>query len=900
MKSIHLLGLLWALSLILGMSLIAHIIEPAGILIDGGAFPLQARDAENHPCLAYDGIPFCYAQHGGGSQHVHPSNTSTSTFTATYRFDMDAVSTNSSVSPKLMGTNFIWPFVQFDPETDQVVDQDVEAGFAELGAANFYRFPGGHWSEWYQWYWGIGPQEERPWIAIPPARQPLPNTFGVVEFLETMQRYGSTDATFTINYFTGSYTVTQKWIEFVNGEQPLETVSESWTTNCWGGDGADKCWHYKRALTVTQAITASANTVAVSSSDVLQLGFYLDPDEFDPDAANCDEFSINGYGQNGCQDQNRYEYKKLSLNVNGEWMIVDRIAGNTLTVRRNDEISQEHPAGSTAYFWDYGGLEKAPTGYFAWLRSQPGFGGQHEPYDVRYWEVGNEPFWAIVDGDKDGVPECNYWYPCVDGKSSTDERTRLEEYIQFYNQVAELDDDMMKLGLDLRAYPDFSNLAGDFQALDCSAILQGWNRSVLDGVQKQNVDFVAPHFYVWGADANDLALATHPDRFFHYFVRLDECLENEFAAKPEIVPNEFVLLYNEENRGYGWWEGLGDEAGKWRDGLFLTSLLARFMQLESITGANYWHLVWPGFLGKIGDEVYPFADHFLDGDFSQKGPSFEAYRYLARYTFTNYFTPSVQHSLTETVEIATNGGENKTLLIDPLLVYATRSNAPNNEYSLFIINRSAKSAPISVSLNCDHCIGGSDRLTQIELRGAAYDSAHIQIDERVITSDADEVTIGPGSLTFRDTIPPLSIVILANSAPLSLDKQATPDNGLRNGDVLTYSLTLHGPGLNARLRDPLSPLVHYISNSITSAVTPTATYSPTAHAVIWEGVLPTNTVGAIRFQVTPGITGAGALSLALPIINTAWLTDTESGWSVSATAIVNGWRIYTPLILRSD
>ncbi|MEN6372619.1 MAG: carbohydrate-binding domain-containing protein [Armatimonadota bacterium] len=37
----------------------------------------------------------------------------------------------------------------------------------------------------------------------------------------------------------------------------------------------------------------------------------------------------------------------------------------------------------------YGGRDKAPKGYFAWLREQY---GHREPYGVKYWEIGNEPY----------------------------------------------------------------------------------------------------------------------------------------------------------------------------------------------------------------------------------------------------------------------------------------------------------------------------------------------------------------------------------------------------------------------------------------------------------------------------------------------------------------------------
>jgi hypothetical protein len=135
--------------------------------------------------------------------------------------------------------------------------------------------------------------------------------------------------------------------------------------------------------------------------------------------------------------------------------------------------------------------------------------------------------------------------------------------------------------------------------------------------------------------------------------------------------------------------------------------------------------------------------------------------------------------------------------------------------------------------------------------------------------------------------------------PLSLRKQVTPIQDLPNNDTLTYTLTLSGPGLDVRLWDPLPDPVHYVPGSLVSDLMPTVSYSPTLKAVVWEGTLPTSTTPTIRFQVTPGITGTGSLLQATPIINTAWLTDTEYDRSRRATAIVNGGRIYLPLIIRT-
>lgn len=52
----------------------------------------------------------------------------------------------------------------------------------------------------------------------------------------------------------------------------------------------------------------------------------------------------------------------------------------------------------------------------------------------------------------------------------------------------------------------------------------------------------------------------------------------------------------------------------------------------------------------------------------------------------------------------------------------------------------------------------------------------------------------------------------------------------------------------------------------------------------------------VMLTFAQGVSGTGLLSLRLPIVNTAWLTNTESGAGVWATAIVNGQRMYLPSI----
>lgn len=132
----------------------------------------------------------------------------------------------------------------------------------------------------------------------------------------------------------------------------------------------------------------------------------------------------------------------------------------------------------------------------------------------------------------------------------------------------------------------------------------------------------------------------------------------------------------------------------------------------------------------------------------------------------------------------------------------------------------------------------------------------------------------------------------------SLDKQANPMDDVLNCDIVTYTLVISAPGMGIQLWDPLPPNVHYITDSLTNTIAPRAVYSSTARAVMWQGAIPTDTVQTIRFQLTSNITGTMVLSPSLPVVNTAWITDTYSGLGLSDTVIVNGWRVYLIMMMK--
>jgi hypothetical protein len=54
----------------------------------------------------------------------------------------------------------------------------------------------------------------------------------------------------------------------------------------------------------------------------------------------------------------------------------------------------------------------------------------------------------------------------------------------------------------------------------------------------------------------------------------------------------------------------------------------------------------------------------------------------------------------------------------------------------------------------------------------------------------------------------------------------------------------------------------------------------------------------VQFRVTPASTGTGSLALAEPIVNTAWLTDTERKTGIWTAHIANGRTLHLPVIAR--
>ncbi len=148
-------------------------------------------------------------------------------------------------------------------------------------------------------------------------------------------------------------------------------------------------------------------------------------------------------------------------------------------------------------------------------------------------------------------------------------------------------------------------------------------------------------------------------------------------------------------------------------------------------------------------------------------------------------------------------------------------------------------------------------------------------------------------VSYFSAFPEIDIWYARTLPLLDLEKSASSIVGVPVGAELTYTLTLTGPGVSVNLLDPLPPNVEYITGTLTYP----AVYSPTIHAILWQGTL-SDTSQTFEFKVVPTVGLIGDPDLSIPIVNSAWLTDTVYPRAAFEMIIVNGWHQYLPVVLN--
>jgi alpha-N-arabinofuranosidase len=113
------------------------------------------------------------------------------------------------------------------------------------------RWPGGNFSSNYNWMDGIGPRNRRPrrlemaWGTVET------NRFGTHEFMDYIAKLGTTEPYICVNLGTGTWTMAQQWVEYVNSGQDTTITrlrrkngrAKPWKVKYWGlGNEMDGPW----------------------------------------------------------------------------------------------------------------------------------------------------------------------------------------------------------------------------------------------------------------------------------------------------------------------------------------------------------------------------------------------------------------------------------------------------------------------------------------------------------------------------------------------------------------------------------------------------------------------------------------------------------------------------------
>ncbi len=130
---------------------------------------------------------------------------------------VDATKIVRSIPPAMYGINFEWPYAGqglWDPR-EKKPDPQVFQLARDLGLTGTWRWPGGLFSDYYDWRNGVGPVESRPNSLIVASGDLSPNTFGTDEALSVAESLNGS-LMITTNAHTGTADQAAEWVRYVN------------------------------------------------------------------------------------------------------------------------------------------------------------------------------------------------------------------------------------------------------------------------------------------------------------------------------------------------------------------------------------------------------------------------------------------------------------------------------------------------------------------------------------------------------------------------------------------------------------------------------------------------------------------------------------------------------------
>jgi alpha-N-arabinofuranosidase len=481
-----------------------------------------------------------------------------------------------------------------------------------------------------------------------------------------------------------------------------------------------------------------------------------------------------------------------------------RPGGSPLSGKKEFKVEGSYLAG-----------EKAPDGYFAWLRE---YFGHPEPLNIRFWEVGNETYWAYFDG-KPWASPAKY----------------RELFVKFVDAMKQKDPSILVGAQGLTHHILASGTPERYR--------EGWIWS--EGVfgkppdyseAYQKADFIILHEYVGPQAASE-------DSEAEYRALFDDvvAMEERFRAYQSRYPKPiFITEYNVQ---YGVFVGSDPQYRKHQHRLKSALAVARMQNAflrTGITAACYFHLLeiasGPG--GWTGYPTFRLIYDDIDRDTGvrRKGvtvPYYALQLYNAR-TPGRYILP-VSVSDAEYLDVVALRSPAKTL---SLMVVNFSSN--RDITAQVTLNGFSPAAQASVStLNSPD---GMEGCVYVDPSRAGITTRDIVIEGSTFTYTFPAHSLTVIDLEPQAPAPPNSELPPPpdpepephNPNPAGIEVQVTANNpSPLPGDTVTFTSVCRNLGNTTVEQTSVTFLVPDGMEIITGSITPAGVYSPITRKVEW-------------------------------------------------------------------
>lgn len=450
----------------------------------------------------------------------------------------------------------------------------------------------------------------------------------------------------------------------------------------------------------------------------------------------------------------------------------------------------------------------APKGYFAWLRE---YYGHAEPYNVKYWEIGNE---------------VHAWWGRTPRNPWAEPTAYRDNFIKIVNKMKAVDP-TIKCGIAVPG-PRYSGWRNYYSSLI------GWTQGVLGTPGSYSAAYNAADFIIWHVENSpDEPNLTNPNSEYTQLFAMQDQLEQ--VTRPFMQDYPKPVMITESNVKYGLYFGADEKyqvhSHRLKSGLAVARLMNVYMRLGMMAVHQiYFAEAGDWWESKLMRMV--FDDTTLDG--RRRTGVTPTYLVLKLYSTMGRG---------DLLPVSLDGQSN-------LDAVAVRS-SPEGAVRLFVVNKSPSAAEsATVDLKGFTPEAAASVYTVNSSAGMeAYN------EDNPSTVQIKQTALNTAASTFTYLFPAHSLTVIdlskkaASQSPSSpsaspIDMRVTSDTGVvQPGQTVTYTIACKNKSAELITQTDVSFDIPAGTDYVTGSAVPSGVYSETTSKVTWtlSGLQPGET-----------------------------------------------------------